>query len=186
MTEEKKDYQIKMPNVRLSFPNLFQTSTFGGEDTGKFDATFILDKTEHAQLIKDIGKKIKALIVDKLKKKSPGAERVCLKDGDETDREELQGCYYIKASTKKRPMILDRDKTPVTEDDGVIYSGCYVNGICTLWAQDNSYGKRVNASLDGVMFSQHGEPFGAPAIDADEFDAFGSADDDANVESMPF
>jgi hypothetical protein len=58
----------------------------------------------------------------------------------------------------------------LTEDDNVVYAGCYVNAIITLWVQNNSYGKRVNAQLDGVQFAKDGEPFGAGGIDADEFD----------------
>jgi len=172
---------IKMQNVRLSFPNLFQTSTFGGEDTGKYDATFILDKTDHAKIIKEIDAAIKAIIKETFKGKSPGDDRLCLKDGDETEREEQQGKMIIKASTKKRPLVLNRDKTPLTEDDGVIYAGCYVNAIISLWAQNNAWGKRVNASLEGLQFSGPGEPFGPAGIDANEFDAFGDAD-----EEVPF
>ena len=170
--------RIKMQNVRLSFPNLFQTASFGGEDTEKYDGTFILDKTDHKKTIKEIQTAIETMIKENLKGKHPGEDRICLKDGDETDRDELQGCFSIKASTKKRPMVLDRDKTPITESDSIIYSGCFVNSIISLWAQNNAYGKRINASLDGVQFCAHGEPFGAPAIDVTEFDVFGEADDD--------
>lgn len=172
---------IKMQNVRLSFPNLFQTASFGGEDTGKYDGTFILDKKGHKDIIKEIEKGFKILADEKFKGKIPPEDKICLKDGDETEREEQQGCMVVKASTKRRPMVLDRDKSPITEGDNVIYAGCFVNAIITLWAQNNAYGKRINASLDGVMFCGHGEPFGAPAIDADEFNAFGEPDDDKDM-----
>lgn len=175
--------QIKMSNVRLSFPNLFQTASFGGEDTQKYDGTFILDKDDNKDSIKEVQTAIKKLIKENLKGKNPGEDRICLKDGDETERDELQGAYSLKASTKKRPVVIDRDKTPLTEDDGVIYAGCYVNAIVTLWTQNNAYGKRINASLDGVQFHSHGDPFGAPGIEADAFDVFGEADDD---EAMNF
>jgi len=62
------------------------------------------------------------------------------------------------------------------EDDGTIYAGCYVNAIISLWAQDNTYGKRINAQLEGVQFCNNGEPLGAGGIDVDEFDAFASED----------
>ena len=172
---------IKMQNVRLSFPNLFQTASFGGNDTEKYDATFILDKKDHKKIIKEIQTGMQELADEKFKGTLPQDDKLCLKDGDDTLRDELHGAYSLKASTKKRPMVLNRDKTPITEEDNVIYAGCYVHGIISLWLQDNQYGKRINASLDGVMFASAGEPFGAPGIDADEFDAFG--DDD---ESAPF
>jgi hypothetical protein len=173
----ENNYRMMLRNVRLSFPNLFQTATFGGEDTGKYDASFLLDKAEHKEEIAAIKENIELIVKNKFKGKNPGTNRLCLKDGDETDREEQRGCYILKASTKRRPLVLNRDKSSITEDDNVIYAGCYVNAIVTLWAQDNAYGKRINGHLEGVQFCGHGEPFGPPAIDADEFDVFGTDDD---------
>jgi hypothetical protein len=173
---------IKLKNVRLSFPSLFSTSFYAGDDTGKYDATFILDKKEHAAAIKEIQAEAVTLCKETLKVKNLPPDRICLKDGDETEREELHGKMHIKASTKKRPLVIGKDKTPLTEEDEVIYAGCYVNAIISLWAQDNQYGKRINAQLDGVQFWKNGEPFGSSGIEANEFDAFG----DPPEEDIPF
>ena len=170
---------IKLPNVRLSFPNLFSTSVFGGDDTGKYDGTFLLDKKTHKAQIAEIQAGIAALTKEKFKGKALPDDRVCLKDGDETEREEQQGMMVIKASSKKRPMVINRDRTPLVEDDNVIYAGCYVNAIISLWSQDNQYGKRINASLEGVQFCAHGEPFGPPGIGVEEFEAFGKEEDES-------
>jgi hypothetical protein len=168
--------KIKIPSARLSFPSLFNMASFGGESTGKFEATFILDKKEHAKQIEEIEGAI-AKLQKELKVKL-ASDKLCLKDGDEMERAEYQGKMTIKASTKKRPMVINRDKTPITEDDNVVYAGCYVNAIITLWAQNNSYGKRVNAQLDGVQFVRDGEPFGDGGISVDQFDGFDDGDDD--------
>jgi hypothetical protein len=168
--------KIKIPSARLSFPSLFNMASFGGESTGKFEATFILDKKEHAKQIEEIEGAI-AKLQKELKVKL-ASDKLCLKDGDEMERPEYQGKMTIKASTKKRPMVINRDKTPITEDDNVVYAGCYVNAIITLWAQNNSYGKRVNAQLDGVQFVRDGEPFGDGGISVDQFDGFDDGDDD--------
>ena len=172
---------IKLKNVRLSFPSLFQTSSFGGADTGKYDATFILDKTEHAAVIKEIQTAMTALCKEELKSKLLPADKLCLKDGDETERDELQGKMQLKASTKKRPLVINRDKTVLTEADEIVYAGCFVNAIVSLWCQNNEYGKRVNAQLDGVQFWRNGEPFGSASIELSEFDAFGDPPDDDDV-----
>lgn len=164
--------RIKMQHVRISFPSLFNTASFGGEDTGKYEATFILDKKEHRVAIKEIEDGMKNQAKERLKGKLPPNDKLCLKDGDDTERPEFEGYMTVKASTKKRPLVIDRDKYPLTEDDGSIYAGCYVNAIITLWAQDNKYGKRINAQLDGVQFNNNGEPLGASGINVDEFDAF--------------
>ena len=82
--------KIKMQGVRLSFPSLFNTSKFGGADTGKYEATFILDKKTHKAVIADIIKVIDALSKEELKSKVP-SDKLCLKDGDEMGRDEYQG-----------------------------------------------------------------------------------------------
>lgn len=169
--------KIKMQAVRLSFPSLFNTAKFGGEDTGKYEATFVLDKVEHAEVIAGIKAQIDRLMKEELKGKVP-SDKLCLKDGDEMGRPEFEGKYTIKASTKKRPLVINRDKSPITESDNVIYAGCYVNAIVSLWAQNNNYGKRINAQLDGVQFCRDGEAFGDGAVSVNEFDAFGSESDD--------
>ena len=169
--------KIKLGNVRLSFPSLFKMAVFGGESTGKFEATFVLDKEEHAETIEQLKKHIETLMKTELKGKI-AADKICLKDGDDLGRPEFEGKYTIKASTKKRPLVIDRDKTPLAEEDGRPYAGCYVNAIISLWAQNNNYGKRINAQLDGVQFHADGEPFGDGGIDADAFDAFGDDEEE--------
>lgn len=169
--------KIKMQNVRLSFPSLFTTGTFGGEDTGKYEATFVLDKVEHAETIKTLQDTINTMMKTELKTKL-SADKICLKDGDDMDRPEFAGKMTIKASTKRRPLVIGRDKAPITEDDNIIYAGCFVNSIISLWCQANSYGKRINAQLDGVQFHKDGDAFGDGGIGVDAFDAFDSDDDE--------
>lgn len=169
--------KIKIKAARLSFPSLFNTAKFGEQDTGKYEASFMLDKTEHADVIAEIEAAIETLCKTELKSKLP-ADKLCLKDGDESGRDEMAGHYVIKASTKKRPLVINRDKSPIVESDNTVYAGCYVNGIVTLWAQNNQYGKRINAQLDGVQFVRDGEPFGDGGVSVTEFDAFGDDDDD--------
>ena len=172
--------KIKIASARLSFPSLFTTAQFGNDDTGKYEATFILDKAEHAQTISQIQAQIDHLLKTELKGKIP-SDKICLKDGDESGRPEFEGKMTIKASTKRRPLVINRDKSPITAEDNIIYAGCYVHAIISLWAQNNQFGKRINASLDGVQFARDGEPFGDGGISANEFDAFGASDDDEVV-----
>lgn len=171
---------IKLPRVRLSFPSLFTTESFAGKDTGKYGATFILDKEKHAAVIEAIKAETARLMQD-MKVKLP-ASKVALKDGDESGKDYLEGFYTIKATTKRRPTVLDSDRTPLVESDNRLYAGCYVNAIITLWAQNNSYGKRINCSLEGVQFCADGEPLAGGAVTADDFSDFAT---DAAPASKP-
>ena len=171
--------KIQLPNVRLSFPSLFAHGQFNGESTGKFEATFILDAKDHSKVIDQLNAQIKRLVKEELKGGKLGDDRICLKDGDELDRPEFEGKFTIKSSTKKRPMLINRDKTPIVEEDNIVYAGCYVNAIVSLWAQNNGYGKRINAQLDGIQFVRDGEAFGDGGISADAFDDFDNGDDES-------
>lgn len=74
---------------------------------------------------------------------------------------------------KVRPTIVDRFGNEVTEKDDIgrlIYSGCYVHAKVEFWAQDNSFGRRINCSLLGVMFAEDGESFGGGAAPAQASD----------------
>lgn len=173
--------KIKLSNVRLSFPSLFRKATFEGNET-KYEATFMLHKEEHADVIAEIKKQIEAGIKENLKGAKVPADKIALKDGDESGRDEYEGYYTLKAANNKRPKVINRDKTPLTEDDEVIYSGCYVNAVVDPWYQSNAYGKRVNFNLLGVQFFKDGEPFESGSVaDDDDFDEFEVGDDDFDI-----
>lgn len=173
--------KIKLQNVRLSFPSLFRKAVFEGSET-KYEATFLLDKEKHADTIKELKAAISKRIKDDLKGAKLSADRICLKDGDDFDYAGYAGHMSFKASNNKRPLIIDRDRTPLTEDDERLYAGCYVNAVVELWVQNNGFGKRINANLLGVQFFKDGEPFAdGESASQDDFDAFdddGSEDDD--------
>lgn len=162
--------KIKLSNVRLSFPSIFKRSEFNGEQ-GKFEATFLLNKETQADQIKMLEDAIeKALVESKIKVAS---DKRCLKDGDEIEYDGYAGHMSFKASTNRRPTVIDRDKAPLVEDDNKLYAGCYVNAIVDIWIQSNSYGKRVNANLFGVQFFKDGEAFGSGDVDVtDDFDDY--------------
>lgn len=171
--------RIMLKNVRLAFPNLFEPSTVAGEGEPRYSAAFILP-ADHPQL-KEINAKIKAVATEKWKDKAEaqlkGLEKtgkLALHDGDEKPQYDgFPGNMFISASAKvsARPTVINTDKTPLTERDGKPYAGCYVNVSLDFWAQDNGYGKRVNAQLRGVQFLRDGDAFsaGRPA-DSDEFE----------------
>ena len=171
--------KIKLNNVRLSFPSLFQKATFEGKET-KFEATLLLDKKQHAETITEIQAAIKLAIKEKLAGAKVGADKLCMKDGDDSDYEGYAGTMSLKAANAKRPLVIDRDKTPLAESDNRPYSGCYVNAIIELWAQNNAYGKRINANLLAVQFYKDGQPFGDAGANAsvNDFDAFDDESDD--------
>jgi len=180
---DNKRATVRLDGVRLSFPSLFKPSAFAGGDNAKYSASFLMPKdSENAENMK---KAVKALIDAAFKGKSPGADRVCLRNGADKDYDGYgPEVMYVSASNAKKVPIVDRDRTPLGEEDGRPYAGCYVNVLLQLWAQDNQYGKRINASLQAVQFAADGEPFGAGGVDPEEAfedvsDESGDGDDEA-------
>ncbi len=142
---------LELKNVKLSFPKVFQHGTFGGESTGKYEATFLLPK-EDEKMYNEIMAEVEAT---KGKTKIT-TEKIAVKDGDELDDENSAGCWVIRTSNKNRPTLVDRKGNPVTEQDNEIdpmfFGGATVNAFVSFWKQDNAYGKRVNGNLAGIQY----------------------------------
>ncbi len=159
--------KINLKNVRLSFPSIFNRSTFDGKE-GKFEATFLIDKSD-VKLKKELDLAIQNVLQEA--KIKVAADKICLKDGDESEYDGYEGNWSLKASNSKRPIVIDRDKSPLTIDDNKPYAGCYVNAIIEFWVQNNQFGKRVNANLYGIQFYKDGEQFGQGVVDVtDQFE----------------
>lgn len=173
--------KLKLSNVRLAFPQLFEAKTVNGEGKPAFSATFLLDPTHPG--IKEINAAIEAVAKEKWGAKAEGilkaaraADKVALHNGDlKANYAGFEGNFYVSARNATRPLVINADKSPLTEQDGKPYAGCYVNASIDVWAQDNNYGKRVNASLGGVQFFKDGDAFvGGGAADESDFDDISS------------
>ncbi len=165
---------IKLDNVRIAFPQLFTAAAYAPGQAKTYDATFLLNKNKHKALITQIKKATDKIAITELKLESADDIRTPLMDGDKKKKYDgFKGHLYITSHAKKRPSVINRDKSPLTEEDDVIYGGCYVNGSIELWGQNNQFGKAVNASLRIVQFVRDGESFGGGTpVDLDtEFEA---------------
>jgi hypothetical protein len=161
---------IKLTNVRLSYPNLFVAKAIEEGKELKYSASFLLNKKEHAGLIAEIEKMTERVALDEFKKKVK-LNRVPLRDGNEKEDKDGYGdeVMFLNAGNTKRPVVVDRDLTPLTADDPKPYAGCYVNATIRLFAFDHPKGgKGVSSSLRAVQFVKDGESFGAGPVDAEQ------------------
>jgi len=178
-TAKPVDPNIITLSGRLSYPNLFEAVKVMDNPTLKFSAALIMDKKADAKSIKAVQARIDALVKETFKGKAIPADKLCLKDGSTKDKPGYgDGVMFIAASTETRPVVVDRDKTPLVAQDGKPYAGCYVNMSVRLWAQDNKFGKRINATLRWVQFAKDGEAFGAAPVDTDEIEEVADDSDD--------
>jgi len=179
--------KLKLSNVRLAFPTLWEAKTVNGEGKPAFSATFLIDPADPQ--VKAINAAIDKVGAEKWGAKAPAiltaarkADKVCLHDGDlKATYDGFAGMLYVSARNPIRPLVIGADKAPLAEADGKPYAGCYVNVSLELWAQDNNYGKRVNATLMGVQFFRDGDAFAGGGVasedDFDDVSAGATADD---------
>ena len=188
--------KIKLRNVRLSYEHIFTPTKFDENQEAKYSATFIIPK-DHPDLPVVKRAMFEAgqdEFADAFKTGAgwPKGYTCGLKDADTaTDgngdvlaekNPAYKGCYVLEANSTRRPLVVGRKKEALTEDDGIIYSGCYVNA--SLAAAGYTYGKvkkGVKCYLNGVQFVKDGERFGSDA--SDYFDDL-DGDDDGDMSDL--
>lgn len=192
--------ELRLDNARIGFAQgLFKKSAFEEGQIEKYGSDFIV--TPETKVLKLAGDKWVATTLgaaqaevateafkgDKAKAKSwfedLTANQKSVRDGNKKKdkagevRDGYAGNLYVSAKNTTRPTTLNRDRTPVTEEDGVIYSGCYVNARISLYANTDPKRKGVFASLGGVQFNADGDSFGGARVaQASEFDVVEGAD----------
>lgn len=172
--------KLRLNNVRLAFPNLFEATEFkAGDGKARYDATFLVepgsanDKAIKAAILtaatETYDKKAPAL----LKSFEGQSNKYCYLDGDTKEYDGFAGHMFLSCHRKEKdgaPSIFDRNKAPLKEADGKPYAGCYVNAIVEIFAQKGEF-PGIRASFSGVQFFADGEAFsGSRAADADDFE----------------
>ena len=179
------DNKITLRNVRLAFPALFEPKQVNGEGQPAYSASLLLSADDPQvndlnTLIDQVGSAKWGTKAKTVLGALRGADKTALHNGDlKAEYDGFAGCWYVSARSKTKIMVADRDKSPLSAQDGKPYAGCFVDASIELWAQDNNFGKRVNATLRWVQFRRDGDAFAgsAPATD-DELDDLSDADDD--------
>jgi len=179
---------IKLKNVRLSFPDLFVPTAFEAGQQEKYGATFLIPKDDPQ--IKELETTILKVANEKWGAKGKATydalkanpNKCCYQDGELKEYDGYAGCMSISAKNTTKPSVIDRDTSPLSAGDGKPYSGCYVDASLDIWAQDNSWGKGIRATLRWVQFRADGAAFsGAAPASPDEFESIA---DGADAESL--
>ncbi len=171
--------------VRLAFAqHLFEAGTFGGEGKPAFSVTALLgpdhpvlaelEAAEEEVAKAKWGPKAPAIL-----KAIRAQNKGIVKDGDlKAQYAGFEGNKFVSLRSEARPNVYGKDGSQLTQADGVVYSGCHAHVTLEVWAQDNSYGKRINGQLTGAMFSRDGDSFGGGATPAtaDDFADLSAAD----------
>lgn len=167
--------KVILRDVRLSFPDLFEAVQYNGQGPYQYRASLLVDpkskaKQELDAAIKEVAVAKWGAKADAILKQANATQKICFIDGDTKAYNGYAGNWALTATRAQdagKPVVVDRGKRPVEASDGLFYGGCYVNATVEIWAQDNSFGKTVRATLVNIQFVRDGESFGgaAPATD---------------------
>lgn len=184
--------KVQLQGVRIAFATLFDPKRVGDAEEKRFSAAFViepgsanakkLEEAVQAVATEKWGKKAVGMLAELRKKGKVCYQHEPLKDSAGEIYDGFEGAHAVNAGqgeTKGKPLVIDRDRTQLDAKSGRPYSGCYVNALIDVWAQDNQFGQRVNAQLKGVQFVKDGDAFGggAPAK-PDEFEDLGVPEDE--------
>lgn len=172
--------RVMLVNARLAFPVLDKPEQFQGQGKARYSATLLIEPGSalhdqcKAAMRAAAAEKWGDAKADAAVKGLSSTGKVAMYDGDlKADKYDgFEGMIAIGAHSQETapPVLLDGQKNQLPRNTGMIYPGCYVNASIEFWAQDNNFGKRINAQLRGVQFAKDGDSFSAarPASD-DEF-----------------
>jgi Protein of unknown function (DUF2815) len=197
MADEAK---IMLTNVRLAFPELGDPKDYQGNKRFRWSATALVPYGSPQRAM--VEKALLAVAVEKWGKKGQALYEACIGDKQTTcwldgkkkpDYDGFEGHFALTAHRpmdKGRPIVFDKDKSPIYKPDntlyegkaGRLYAGMFVNFQCRFWAQDNANGKALRAELLGVQAFKDGDAFGGGA--APDPDAFAEVTEGADADDL--
>lgn len=176
----RKETKVITGKVRLSYAHLFEPYGMDGQEA-KYSVSVIIPKTDTETLkaIKEATELAKKNGVSKWNGKVPANLKTPLRDGDteRPDDEAYAGCYFLNASSKNRPGVVDQNVQPVM-DANEVYSGCYARVSINFYAFNASGNKGIAAGLGNVQKLADGEPLGGFTRAEDDFGTVENEEED--------
>ena len=182
-------HEVKLKDVRLSFPDLFTAKDYQGNGKFRYSATFLIvpgsenDKLIQAAILaaakEEYGKD-----AGQIEAWRGNPQKFCYTPGSLKKYDGYEGMMALSThryATQGRVGVYNRDLTPLTEADGKPYGGCYVNARVEIWAQGGK-NAGIRGGLVSVQFVRDGDAFsGATKPSADDFELI---EEGANAEDI--
>lgn len=173
--------KVTTGKVRLSYAHLFEAHSMNEGQEAKYSVSVIIPKTDTETLkaIKEAVTEAKEDGKSKWNGKVPPNLKTPLRDGDSErpDDEAYANSYFLNASSKNRPGVVDQNVQTIM-DATEVYSGCYGRLTLNFYPYSASGNKGVAAGLGNVQKLEDGEPLGGFTRAEDDFEAVGSAEED--------
>ena len=189
MANQKNFSETKMViPCRISFANIWEPKAINGGDE-KYSVSCLIPKSDKKTLAR-IQKAVEAAKEDgKSRKwggKIPPNLKLPLRDGDidRPDDENYEDCFFLNASSKDAPQVVDRKVNPIL-DPMMVYSGCYCNVSVNFYAFNANGNRGVAAGLGNIQFVRDGERLSGKASADADFDALEDDGEDVLGGDMP-
>ena len=163
--------------VRFSYAHVWEPDSIDGGDP-KFSVALLISKKDKKTLDK-IKAAINTAIEDGTQKLAATGGKVNkatlklpLRDGDEErpDSPEYADCYFVNASSKNRPGIVDAALQKII-DRSEFYSGCYGHASVNFYAFNTKGNKGIACGLNNLQKTADGESLSGGSTPEDDFEA---------------
>lgn len=165
---------------RISFANIWEPKSINGSEE-KYSVSCLIPKTDKKTLAK-IHKAVEAAKEDgktrKWSGKIPPNLKLPLRDGDidRPDDENYENCFFVNATSKDAPQVVDRRVQPIT-DPMTVYSGCYCNVSVNFYPFNANGNRGVAVGLSNIQFVKDGERLSGRASADSEFEEMDEDED---------
>jgi hypothetical protein len=180
------DTKVVTGKVRLSYAHLFKPVAISEGQEPKYSVCLLIPKTDKVTL-----KKIAAAI-DAAKTagtslwggKIPSNLKTPVRDGDaeRPDQPEYADHYFINASSKQKPGIVDKHLNEIL-DSSEVYSGCYARASINFFAYNQAGNRGIGCGLNNIQKVADGDYLGGRSRAEDDFDTW---EDDEGEDSFDF
>lgn len=168
--------------VRFSYARVWEPVAIEEGKDKKYSVSIIIPKSDK-ETIKKINAALEAAIAsgkDKFagKKTSGPKFKMPLRDGDEErpDDEAYVNSYFVTASSKVKPGIIDKDKNEILDKDE-FYSGCYGKASLNFYPFNTAGNVGIGCGLQNLLKMKDGEALGGGRSKAED-DFSDDLDDD--------
>lgn len=171
--------------VRFCYVNVFELVPASDEhpDDLRYKICIVIPKSDTATVdkikaaINAAIEERKASLTDK-NGRIPSNLKTPLRDGDvdKPDDPTFANCYFINATSKMKPGVVDENLDPIMSKDE-FYSGCYGRASITFYAY-NKNSKGIAAGLNNLQKLEDGEPLSGGSSAAEDFGGDNAMNDD--------
>ncbi|MDR1705182.1 MAG: DUF2815 family protein [Clostridiales bacterium] len=160
--------------ARLSYAHIWVPSSMSDNDPEKYSVSVLIPKSDArtvAAINKAVNAAIEAGISSKFGGKRPPKLKLPLRDGDaeKPDDPTYRGHYFVNATSRTRPGIVDVNRVPI-EDPEQVDSGDYARVSVNFYAFNTRGNQGVACGLNNIMKLKTGTRLSGRTPAEDDFE----------------